>query len=124
VGIHGWVVFNEVFLDNMAVPAGQIVGQEHRAWPVAKSLLELERLKLAYFVENKRRKARAKEAGMTRTDNGARIADQPCFRARFAELEMRLIALEDNAARFIARASRRARKSTPTYRNSRCGAAG
>ena len=103
VGIHGWVVFNEVFLDNVAVPADQIIGEENQGWAVAKSLLEFERLKLARIGENKRRMARAKEAAMTRTDNGTRIADQPWFRARFAELEMRLIALEANAARFIAR---------------------
>jgi alkylation response protein AidB-like acyl-CoA dehydrogenase len=90
-------------LDNVAVPADQIIGQENQGWTVAKSLLEFERLKLARIGENKRRMARAKEAGLTRTDNGVRIADQPWFRTRFAELEMRLIALEANAARFIAR---------------------
>jgi acyl-CoA dehydrogenase len=103
VGIHGWVVFNEVFLDNVAVPADQIIGQENQGWTVAKSLLEFERLKLARIGENKRRMARAKEAGMTCLDNGVRVADKPWFRARFAELEMRLIALEANAARFIER---------------------
>lgn len=103
VGIHGWVVFNEVFLDNVMVPADQLVGEENRGWTVAKSLLEFERLKLARIGENKRRMARAKEAAMTRTDNGVRIADQPWFRARFAELEMRLMALEANADRFVAR---------------------
>lgn len=102
-GIHGWVVFNEVFLDNVMVPADQLVGEENRGWTVAKSLLEFERLKLARIGENKRRMARAKEAAMTRTDNGVRIADQPWFRARFAELEMRLMALEANADRFVAR---------------------
>ncbi|WP_326536564.1 acyl-CoA dehydrogenase family protein [Pseudorhodoferax sp.] len=98
VGIHGWVVFNEVFLDNVEVPLDQLVGEEHRGWTVAKSLLEFERLKLARIGENKRRMARAREAAVTRGVVGA-----PWFRERFAELAMRLMALEANAARFIAR---------------------
>lgn len=98
VGIHGWVVFNEVFLDNVEVPVEQCIGEENKGWTIAKSLLEFERLKLARIGENKRRMARAREAAVTRGVDGA-----PWFRERFAELAMRLMALEANAARFIAR---------------------
>lgn len=98
VGIHGWVVFNEVFLDNVEVPVAQRIGEEHQGWTIAKSLLEFERLKLARIGENKRRMARAREAAETRG-----VVDAPWFRERFAELAMRLMALEANAARFIAR---------------------
>ena len=103
VGIHGWVVFNEVFLDNVEVPVDQLIGEENRGWTVAKSLLEFERLKLARIGENKRRMARAREAALTRRRDGMRVADQGWFRERFADLEARLIALEANAARFIER---------------------
>jgi alkylation response protein AidB-like acyl-CoA dehydrogenase len=103
VGIHGWVVFNEVFLDNVEVPVTQLVGEENRGWTIAKSLLEFERLKLARIGENKRRMARAREAGLTRRRGGSRVAEQGWFRDRFATLEARLIALEANAARFIER---------------------
>ncbi|CAG4886785.1 acyl-CoA dehydrogenase family protein [Paraburkholderia saeva] len=104
VGIHGWVVFNEVFFDNVEVPFENLVGQENEGWTIAKSLLEFERLKLARIGENKRRRARAQEVGMTRTEGGVRLADRSWFRQRFAELEMQLMALEANAARFIQRA--------------------
>ncbi len=104
VGIHGWVVFNEVFLDEVSVPVENLVGQENQGWTIAKALLEFERLKLARIGENKRRMARAHEVGLTRTDQGVRVADRPWFRHRFAELETRLLALEANAERFIARA--------------------
>ena len=104
VGIHGWVVFNEVFLDDVAVPLENLVGEENHGWTIAKSLLEFERLKLARIGENKRRMARAREVGLTRTEAGQRLADRPWFRQRFAELDMRLLALEANAGRFIERA--------------------
>lgn len=104
VGIHGWVVFNEVFFDNVEVPVDNLVGDENRGWTIAKSLLEFERLKLARIGENKRRMARVRELALAPGADGCRVADKPWFRQRFAELESRLIALEANAAGFIARA--------------------
>ncbi len=103
VGIHGWDVFCEVFFDNVRVPIDQIVGEENRGWTVAKSLLEFERLKLARIGENKRRMSRAREIALSRQRGGRRVADLPWFRDRFADLESRLIALEANAGRFVAR---------------------
>ncbi|WP_028603431.1 acyl-CoA dehydrogenase family protein [Ottowia thiooxydans] len=103
VGIHGWPVFCEVFFDNVRVPVDQRVGEEDKGWTVAKSLLEFERLKLARIGENKRRMARVRDIALSRTRGGRRVADMPWFRERFAELESRLIALEANAARFVAR---------------------
>ena len=47
---------------------------------------------------------RARELGLTRTEAGQRLAERPWFRQRFAELDMRRLALEANAARFIERA--------------------
>ena len=104
LGIHGWVVFNEVFFDNVSVPIENLVGEENQGWTIAKSLLEFERLKLARIGENKRRMARVREVGMTHYEAGVRVVDRPWFRRRFSELEVRLIALEANASRFIARA--------------------
>ena len=105
VGIHGWAVFNEVFLDEVRVPVENLVGGENQGWTVAKSLLEFERLKLARVGENKRRRARVLEVALHADPSGRRIADKPWFRLRFAELETRLMALEANAARFVARQS-------------------
>lgn len=103
IGIHGWPVFCEVFFDNVRVPVDQRIGEENRGWTIAKSLLEFERLKLARIGENKRRMARVREIALTRTRGRRRVADMPWFRERFADLESRLIALEANAGRFVAR---------------------
>ncbi|HQD13959.1 MAG TPA: acyl-CoA dehydrogenase family protein [Ottowia sp.] len=81
----------------------QRVGEENRGWTIAKSLLEFERLKLARIGENKRRMARAREVGLSRWREGRRVADWPWYRARFADLQARLIALEANTERFVAR---------------------
>lgn len=103
IGIHGWPVFCEVFFDNVRVPVDQRIGEENRGWTIAKSLLEFERLKLARIGENKRRMARVRVIALSRTRGGRRVADMPWFRERFADLESRLIALEANAERFVAR---------------------
>ncbi len=104
-GIHGWEVFNEVFFDDVAVPLHNLVGEENRGWTIAKSLLEFERLKLARVGENKRRMARAREIGWREMEHGEPLMRRPWFRKRFAELQMRLMALETNAARFLERAT-------------------
>lgn len=104
VGIHGWAVFNEVFLDQVEVPVSLRIGAENGGWTIAKSLLEFERLKLARIGENKRRRARALAVAHSRREAGHSLADRPWFRERFAELDSRLMALEANAGRFIERA--------------------
>jgi len=104
-GIHGWEVFNEVFLDDVEVPLQNLVAQENRGWTVAKSLLEFERLKLARVGENKRRMGRAREIGWREVEDGVPLMQRPWFRKRFAELQVRLLALEANSARFVARAA-------------------
>ncbi|WP_144634291.1 acyl-CoA dehydrogenase family protein [Bordetella genomosp. 13] len=42
--IDGWHHVNEVFLDDVRVPADRLVGEEGRGWTCAKYLLERERL--------------------------------------------------------------------------------
>jgi|GEM_PF-3172584 len=105
VAIHGWAVFNDVFLDDVRVPITNLVGAGNQGWTVAKSLLEFERLKLARIGENKRRRARLLEVAPEKDVSGRRMADRPWFRLRLAKLETRLLALQANAASFVARQS-------------------
>ena len=104
--IHGLAMFNEVFFDNVEVPVENLVGVENGGWTIAKSLLEFERLKLARVGENKRRMQRARQVGWEQTERGVPLMRTPWFRKRFSELQMRLMALEANALRFIERAQR------------------
>jgi alkylation response protein AidB-like acyl-CoA dehydrogenase len=49
--ISGKSSFCEIFFDNVQVPAGQLVGQLHHGWTVAKKLLQHERSAMSKFSE-------------------------------------------------------------------------
>jgi acyl-CoA dehydrogenase len=100
VGIHGWHLFNQVFLDGVAVPVANRVGEENQGWTIAKSLLEFERLNLARVAENRRRLAKVRAIGEEVREAGVPLFERPWFRARFAQLEVRLEALAATVLRF------------------------
>jgi acyl-CoA dehydrogenase len=104
VGIHGWHLFNQVFLDGVEVPIEQRVGEENQGWTIAKSLLEFERLNLARVAENRRRLAKVRAIGEQVREAGVPLAERPWFRRRFAELEVRLEALAATVLRFRVQA--------------------
>ncbi|BBZ01912.1 acyl-CoA dehydrogenase [Mycolicibacterium chitae] len=87
--IDGSFEVNEVFFEDVRVPADQLVGQENQGWTYAKFLLGNERTGIAHIATTKVRlaevKRRAKETGL--------LAD-PLFAARLAETENDLLALE------------------------------
>jgi len=67
--ITGGVLFNEVFLDNVHVPAKNIVGEENRGWYIAATTLDFERANSASSVVIQRHRAKdlirlAKEGGV------------------------------------------------------------
>jgi alkylation response protein AidB-like acyl-CoA dehydrogenase len=104
IGIHGWHLFNQVFFDNVRVPVANRVGEEHRGWTLAKSLLEFERLGLARVAENRRRLAKVRHLGETVFEAGVALQERPWFRRRFHELEVRLETLAATVLRFRQRA--------------------
>ena len=85
---------NEVFLDDVRVPAEYRVGQENQGWTYAKFLLGNERTGMAAIGRTKVRlstiKARARR---TRVGKGT-LLDDPLFAARLTELENETLALE------------------------------
>jgi len=100
IGIHGWHLFNQVFLDGVKVPVEHRVGEENQGWTIAKSLLEFERLNLARVAENRRRLAKVRAIGEQVHEAGVPLFERPWFRRRFAELDVRLEALAATVMRF------------------------
>ena len=100
--INGEAHLCEVFLDNVEVPADQLIGEPGMGWTYAKFLLEHERTTSSFIYWSKRELDRAKEIARGEVVDGVAIADQPAFRARFARVEADLIALEWSVLRVLA----------------------
>ncbi|MQA36493.1 acyl-CoA dehydrogenase family protein, partial [Modestobacter roseus] len=74
----------------------------NRGWDYAKFLLGNERVGIARIGSTKRMLAEAKEHARQITVAGAPLAEDPYLRARIAELENELLALELTALRVVA----------------------
>ena len=92
--LDGGPEVNEVFLTDVRVPAENLVGELNAGWSYAKFLLANERTRVTRVGLTKNRLARAKRlAAETPLGKGV-LLDDPLFRARLAELENQLLALE------------------------------
>jgi alkylation response protein AidB-like acyl-CoA dehydrogenase len=87
--IDGSYEVNEVFFEDVRVPADQLVGEENQGWTYAKFLLGNERTGIAGVGRTKVRLAEVKQCA---ADTG--ILDDPLFAARLAEAENEVLALE------------------------------
>ncbi len=97
---------NEVFFDNVRVPAANLVGQENRGWTYAKYLLGHERTGIAAVGRSKRELAFLKSLAARESKNGKPLIDDPLFAARLANLEIELMALEMTVLRVLAKADK------------------
>jgi alkylation response protein AidB-like acyl-CoA dehydrogenase len=95
--IDGGHEVNEVFFEDVRVPAENLVGEENAGWSYAKFLLGNERVGVAPVGATKRALAAAKRRAQ---ETGA-LAD-PLTAARIVELENELLALELTALRVVA----------------------
>jgi alkylation response protein AidB-like acyl-CoA dehydrogenase len=100
--INGDAHLCEIFLDNVEVPADQLIGEPGMGWTYVKFLLEHERTTSSFIYWSKRELDRAKDIARAETIGGRRVADDPAFRARFARIEADLIALEWSVLRVLA----------------------
>ena len=87
--IDGSFEVNEVFFEDVRVPADQLVGEENQGWTYAKFLLGNERTGIAGVGRTKVRLAEVKERAKT-----TGLLDDPLFAARLAEVENDVLALE------------------------------
>ncbi|MFN3005542.1 acyl-CoA dehydrogenase family protein [Mycolicibacterium wolinskyi] len=87
--VDGSFEVNEVFFEDVRVPADQLVGEENQGWTYAKFLLGNERTGIAQVARTKVRLAEVKERAAA---NG--LLSDPLFAARLAEAENDVLALE------------------------------
>ncbi|WP_164702427.1 acyl-CoA dehydrogenase family protein [Modestobacter sp. KNN46-3] len=100
--LDGGFEVNEVFFEDVRVPAENLVGEENHGWDYAKFLLGNERVGIARIGSTKRMLIEAKEHARGITVNGAPLSEDPYMTARIAELENELLALELTALRVVA----------------------
>jgi alkylation response protein AidB-like acyl-CoA dehydrogenase len=94
--IDGGYEVNEVFFDDVRIPADQLVGEENKGWTYAKFLLGNERTSNAGVGMIKKRIARLKRLA-------GPLLDDPLLRARVTRLEVETAALEMSVLRVLAR---------------------
>ncbi len=100
--IDGGHEVNEVFLDDVRIPAENIVGQENKGWDYAKFLLSNERNGIARVGISKARLDRVRQlASIPVYGSGPKMED-PFFRAKLAAVEVELKALEMTQMRVIS----------------------
>ncbi|WP_328405547.1 MULTISPECIES: acyl-CoA dehydrogenase family protein [unclassified Nocardia] len=100
--IDGGYEVNEVFFENVRVPADQLVGEENMGWTYAKFLLGNERTGITGVGRTKVKIGVAKDyARQTKSGSGTLLED-PVFAARIAELENELLALEITQLRVVS----------------------
>lgn len=100
--IDGSYEVNEIFFEDVRVPAANLVGEENAGWDYAKFLLGNERAGVTRVGASKVRVAQAKAHAAAITLGGGTLLDDPLFAARFAELENDLLALELTQLRVVA----------------------
>ncbi|OBB45241.1 acyl-CoA dehydrogenase family protein [Mycobacterium sp. 852002-51961_SCH5331710] len=92
--IDGSYEVNEVFFEDVRIPADQLVGEENQGWTYAKFLLGNERTGIARIGLTKLWMAQVKEHAAKLEVNGTPLLEDPLFAARVAEIETGLLALE------------------------------
>ena len=92
---------NEVFFDDVKVPAQNLVHEENKGWTVAKYLLGHERLNTARIGTSRREMERLKEFAAAQVKDGKPLSADPRFRDKLTRLEVELMALSITNLRFL-----------------------
>ena len=93
---------NEVWFEDVEVPAQNLVGEEGRGWTYAKFLLAHERSGIAGVGASKRELRVLKYIASQERRNGRPLIEDPRFRDRIARVEIDLMALEITNLRLLA----------------------
>ncbi|MBV8524801.1 MAG: pimeloyl-CoA dehydrogenase large subunit [Acetobacteraceae bacterium] len=107
--IDGGHEVNEVFFDDVEVPAENLVGEENKGWDYAKFLLGHERTGIARVGISKARIKRIKELAALERIGGRPLIEDQHFREKLAAVEIELKALEMTQLRVVADERKRER---------------
>nr|WP_111297686.1 acyl-CoA dehydrogenase family protein [Paracoccus saliphilus] len=103
--LDGTAEVNEVFFDDVRVPAENLVGEENQGWTYAKYLLTHERTNIAGVgfataaLDNLHRVARAQ------IHRGRPLAEDPVFASEIAAVEIELMAMSTTNLRMLSAAA-------------------
>ncbi|MCC2101087.1 MAG: pimeloyl-CoA dehydrogenase large subunit, partial [Hyphomicrobiales bacterium] len=112
ITIEGGHEVNEVFFDDVKVPAENLVGKENKGWDYAKFLLGNERVGIARVGASKERIRRIKQLATAELDGDTPLIENQRFREKLASIEVELKALEMTQLRVVA-AERTREKGKP-----------
>ncbi len=95
---------NEVFFEDVRVPAENLIGEENKGWTYAKFLLMHERSGIAGVHQSRRKLQRLKEVAANEDlyGPGAALINDADFMGKVAEIEIDLTALEFTELRSLA----------------------
>ena len=93
---------NEVFFDNVEVPAANLVGKENEGWTCAKFLLANERLGIAAVPQSKRGVEALKDIARATSEDGKPLIENQSFAEKIADLEIQVTALEFTELRVLS----------------------
>ena len=102
ISMSGEHEVNQVFFDDLRVPVSNRVGDENAGWSIAKYLLEFERGG-SYAASARAFLDEARETANIRDElDGECLWDDPSFRRRFAEIEIKVMAQSWTEKRVVA----------------------
>ncbi|WP_292682916.1 acyl-CoA dehydrogenase family protein [Novosphingobium sp.] len=97
---------NEVFLDDVRIPLGNLVGEEGRGWTYGKVLLDRERMVAACNAIFLTQMARGIRRAAERKLGGIALIDRPIVAAKIAQFEIEVQALQAMVLRLMDEAAR------------------
>jgi alkylation response protein AidB-like acyl-CoA dehydrogenase len=102
ITLEGEHEINDIFFENVKVPAQNLVGEENKGWTYAKFLLNHERTNNAGIGNCKRALSQLKQIAATQIANGRPLLEEVRFRDRIAQVELELMALEITNLRVLS----------------------
>lgn len=103
--LDGGAEVNEVFFDNVKVPAENLVGEENKGWTYAKYLLTHERTNIAGVGFSQAGLQAVKRIAESEMAGGRPLIENPHFAARVAQAEIDLMAMATTNLRIISKAA-------------------